>query len=110
MRRVLQLLLMTWIILQSVLVQAHVVEESMHQLSHSIQVSDASVAGAEQGEPCSAMMCTHPVGAFFDELQTSGCPRSVTVKPPVLRLKFSSVPADIERPKWSPATLGVASI
>ena len=110
MRRVLQLLLMTWIILQSVLVQAHVVEESMHQWSDSVQISDASVAGAEKCEPCSTMTCTHPVGAFFCELQTSGCPRSVKVKPTVLRLKFSSALADIERPKWSPATLGVASI
>lgn len=114
MKRALYLLLMVWIALQSTLVQAHMVEESLHQLSHTAQAageaSDEAVADAEQDESCTVMMCSHPVGTFYSSSQLGwgqlSCSPPSTVQP----LESAHAVDDIERPKWPTTAPGVAGI
>ena len=110
MKRALYLLLMVWITLQSTLVQAHMVEESLHQLSHSVQMSDIAVTDAEQEESCTMVMCSHPVGAFYSSSQLCWGQLSGTLPSTVLPLESAHALDDIERPKWPLAAPGVAGI
>lgn len=110
MKRALYLLLMVWIAVQSALVQAHMVEESLHQLSHTAQAADGALADANQDEPCTVVMCSHPVGAFYST--TKLCCGELTCSPPstVRPLGSAHALADIERPKWTHAASSVAGI
>ena len=110
MKRALYFLLMVWIALQSTLVQAHMVEESLHQLSHAAQVADDATADAEQDEACTVMVCSHPVGAFYSNSQLYW--GQLTGSPPstVLPLESAHAVDDIERPKWPNPAPGVAGI
>ena len=114
MKRALYLLLMVWIALQSTLVQAHMVEESLHQLSHTAlsagEASDDAVADAEQDESCTVVMCSHPVGAFYSISKL--CWGQLSCSPPstVLPLESAHAVDDIERPKWPHPAPGVAGI
>ncbi len=110
MKRALYLLLMVWIALQSALVQAHMVEESLHQLSHSVQAVDAGVADAEQDEPCAVVMCSHPVGAFCSDSGLCWDQRSFFPPSTVQPMESAHAIDDIERPKWPTAAPGVAGI
>ena len=118
MKRALYFLLMVWIALQSTLVQAHMVEESLHQLSHTAQsageaageAADHAVADAEQDESCTVVMCSHPVGAFYSISKL--CWGQLSCSPPstVLPLESAHAVDDIERPKWPTTAPGVAGI
>lgn len=110
MKRALYFLLMVWIALQFTLVQAHMVEESLHQLSHSVQMSDTAVTDAEQEESCTMVMCSHPVGAFYSSSQICWGQLSGTPPSSVLPLESAHALDDIERPKWPLAAPGVAGI
>jgi hypothetical protein len=110
MKRALCLLLMVWIALQSALVQAHFVQESLHQLGHSVQLGGESVVSAEQDEPCSAVVCSHPSGVFQSGVEHYWGQHSAVRPYTVVPLESAHVADDIERPKWPVAAPGVASI
>lgn len=122
MKRALHLLLMVWIALQSTLVQAHMVEESLHQLGHSVQATetaanealdkatDKAVLDADHEDSCSVLVCAHPVGALHSSFKF--CWGQLSCLPPstVLPLASAHPVDDIERPKWPTTALGVAGI
>lgn len=110
MKRALVLLLMVWIALQSTLVQAHMVEESLHQLGHTVQAADEAVSDAEHEESCAVLVCTHPFGVFYSTFKS--CWGQLSCLPPstVSPLESAHAVDDIERPKWPPLALGVAGI
>lgn len=118
MKRALYLLLMVWIALQSTLVQAHMVDESLHQLSHTAQAageasdeaSSEALADAEQDESCTVVMCSHPIGAFYSISKL--CWGQLSCSPPstVQPLESAHAVDDIERPKWPTTAPGVAGI
>ena len=110
MKRALVLLLMVWIALQSTLVQAHLVEESLHQLKHTVHVADEAASDVEQDEPCTVVVCSHPVGTFYSSFKM--CWGQLTCSPPstVKPLESAHAVDDIERPKWPTPALGVAGI
>lgn len=115
MKRALVLLLLVWIALQSALVQAHLVEESLHHFSHSVQVSgddvaDAADADIEQGEACTVVVCSHPVGTFNSQTPLCWGQRSCSPPSTVLPLQSAHAPDDIERPQWPAPASGVAGI
>ena len=110
MKRALYLVWMVWIALQSTLVQAHMVEESLHQLSHTAQAADEANADAEQDESCTMVMCSHPIGAFNSSSQLCWGQLSDTPPSTVLPLESAHALDDIERPKWPLAAPGVAGI
>lgn len=110
MKRALYFVLMCWIALQSVLVQAHEVEESLHQLAHAVQVADQLATDADHDEPCSVAVCCHPVGFFYTSVKLGG--DRLTCSPPstVLPLKSAHALDDIDRPKWPFAAPCVAGV
>ncbi|OYT92593.1 MAG: hypothetical protein CFE43_08075 [Burkholderiales bacterium PBB3] len=110
MKRALYFLLMVWIALQSTLVQAHMVDESLHQLSHTAQAADDANADAEQDESCTVVMCSHPIGAFYSISKL--CWGQLSCSPPstVQPLESAHAVDDIERPKWPTTAPGVAGI
>lgn len=114
MKRALYLLLMCWIALHSTLVQAHMVEESLHQLSHTAQAADEAadeaVVDAEHEESCTVVVCGHPVGAVYAISKL--CWGQLSCSPPstVRALESAHAVDDIERPKWPTAAPGVAGI
>lgn len=110
MKRTLHLVLIVWIALQSALVQAHVVEESLHQLAHAVQVADQFAADTDHDEPCSVAVCCHPAGVFFTNLKLGWGPLSYLPPSTVLPLKSAHAADDIERPKWPTTAPGVAGI
>ena len=110
MKRALYLLLMCWIALQSTLVQAHMVEESLHRLSHTEQAADEAISDAHHDESCSVLLCSHPVGAVHSSSRLYGGQLNSLLPSTVLPLVSEHALADIERPKWSTAAPGVASI
>lgn len=110
MKRAFHLLLMVWITLQSTLVQAHMVEESLHQLSHTTQVADDAVADAGQDESCNVITCSHPVGDIYLISQLCWGQLSCSVPSTVLPLESAHAVDDIERPKWSNPAPCVAGI
>ena len=110
MKRALYFLLMVWIALQSALVQAHMVEESLHQLSHTAQASDEAVADAEQEESCTVVACGHPVGALYSISKLSWGQLSSSPPSTVLPLESAHPVDDIERPKWPKFAPSVAGI
>ena len=61
---ILILFLIVWIALQSALVQAHMVKESLHQIDHTVQLSHHSMPDAAHGGACTVAACCLPVGAF----------------------------------------------
>ncbi len=110
MKRTLYFLLMVWIALQSALVQAHMVKESLHQLSHSAQLANDAMPDADQEGSCTVVACSHPVGVFYASSKV--CRGHLSCLPPsaVLPLPSAHAPDDIERPKWPTTALGVAGI
>lgn len=110
MKRALYLLLMVWITLQSTLVQSHMVEESLHQLSHTTQVADDAVADAEQDESCTVVTCSHPVGDIYLISKLCWGQLSCALPSTVLPLESAHAVDDIERPKWSNPAPRVAGI
>ena len=110
MKRAFYFVLMVWIALQSTLVQAHMVEESLHQLSHSTQVSDLGLTDPDEDEACEVVMCSHPVGGLCASTKLAF--GSLSFPPPstVLPLESAHSVDDIERPKWSTTAPGVAGI
>ena len=114
MKRALVLLLMVWIALQSTLVQAHMVEESLHQLGHTVQAADEAVSltawDAEHEESCTVVACAHPFGAFYATFKSGWGQLSCQPPSTVLPLESAHAVDDIERPKWSSLALGVAGI
>ena len=110
MKRALYFLLMVWIALQSTLVQAHMVEESLHQLSHSAQAMDVDAADADQDESCSVVVCGHPVGTLHANAKLAWGLLSFLPPSTVLPLESAHAVDDIERPKWSTTAPGVAGI
>ncbi len=110
MKRALYFVLMCWIALQSVMVQAHVVEESLHQLAHAVQVTDQLDVDIDHDEPCSVAVCCHPVGVLFASEKLGG--DQLTFLPPstVLLLQSAHALDEIDRPKWPTTALGVAGI
>jgi hypothetical protein len=110
MKRVLYFLLMVWIALQSALVQAHMVGESLHQLSHTAQAIGDAVLDAEHDELCVEVVCSHPVGAMYQSPNLSWGQMSSSPPSTVLLLQSAHALDDIERPKWPTAAPGVAGI
>lgn len=110
MKRALVILFMVWIALQSVLVQAHMVEESLHQSNHAVQASDEGISDAEHEESCNVVVCGHPMGAFNSSAHVCwgqlSCSPSLTVLP----LESAHALDDIDRPKWSMPVPDVAGI
>jgi hypothetical protein len=110
MKRALVLLLMVWIALQSALVQAHMVEESLHQSNHTVHVPDEGISDAHHEESCTVVVCGHPVAAFYSVGQLCwgqlSCSPPFTVRP----LESAHSVHDIERPKWSMSAPEVAGI
>ena len=110
MKRALYLLLMVWIALQSAMVQAHRVEEGLHQLSHMVQaVGDAS-SDAEQEDSCAMVVCSCPVGSFYSSVKFCWDQPSCSPPSTVVPLETAHAVDDIERPKWPPAAPCVAGI
>lgn len=116
MKRALYLVLMVWIALQSALVQAHMVEETLHQLSHTAQagadnVPDADAdADADQEDSCAVVVCSHPVGAVYSISKLSWGQLSCSPPSTALPLKSAHPVDDIERPKWPNPAPSVAGI
>ncbi len=110
MKRTLYFLLMVWIALQSALVQAHMVKESLHQLSHVAQAAADAVPDTEQDEFCTEVVCSHPVGALYQSSKLVWGQLSCSPSSTVLPLESAHAVDDIDRPKWPPAALGVAGI
>ena len=113
MKRALYFLLMVWIALQSTLVQAHLVEESLHQLSHSAQMdqaADEAASDTEQDESCTVVLCSHPVGAFYSSSKLFWGALSCSPPSTVTPLESAHAVDDIERPKWPTPAPGVAGI
>ena len=110
MKRALYLLLMCWIALQSTLVQAHMVEESLHLFSHTEQAADEAISDAHHDESCSVLLCSHSVGAVHSGSRLYGGQLNGLLPSTVLPLVSEHAVADIERPKWSYAAPGVAGI
>ena len=110
MKRGFYLLLMVWIALQSTLLQAHMVEESLHLLSHTAQLAGDEVSDAEHEEACALSVCSHPASAAYSGSKL--CLGQLSCLPPstVLPLESAHAVDDIERPKWSTTALGVAGI
>ena len=114
MKRAFVLLLMVWIALQSTLVQAHMVEQSLHQLGHTVQAANkatsVTVWDAEHDESCTVVACAHPLGAFYSTFKSYWGPFSCLPPFTVLPLQSACAVDDIERPKWPTLALGVAGI
>lgn len=110
MKRALVLLLLVWIALQSALVQAHMVEESLHQSSHLSQATDEGVADADHDDSCSVVVCGHPLGAFHSTSENFWGQLPCSPPSTVLPLESAQAVDDIERPKWPTTALGVAGI
>jgi hypothetical protein len=110
MKRAMYLLLVVWIALQSALVQAHMVKESLHQIDHTVQLSHHSMPDADHDGACTVAACCHPVGAFYMSAKLSWDPLTCLPPTTVLPLQSAHAPDDIERPKWPTTTPGVAGI
>ncbi len=110
MKRALYLLLMVWIALQSAMVQAHMVEESLHQLSHTVQAVEEATSDAEQEETCAMAVCSCPVGSFYYSAKFYWDQQSCSPPSTAVPLESAQAVDDIERPKWPPAAPGVAGI
>lgn len=110
MKRAFYFLLMVWIALQSTLVQAHMVEESLHELGHFAMAMDGSSADAEHDDSCAMALCSHPVGGLYGS--TKLALGSLSFFPPSTAVPLESAHAvdDIERPKWPTTAPGVAGI
>lgn len=108
MRRALYLLLTVWFALQSGLVQAHLVQESLHSLAHTAQADVESASNADHDDECAAVVCSCPMGAIFSGIKVVRAP--LTSARPVTEhlLETSMLRNDIERPQWPHASSGVA--
>ena len=110
MKRALYLVLICWIALQSMLVQAHMVEESLHQFSHSVHAADDVTSDSEQDGSCTAVFCGHPVGDLHYISKLCWGQLSCSLPSTVLPLESAHSLDDIERPKWSNPAPCVAGI
>lgn len=110
MKRAMVLLLIFWIALQSGLAQAHMVEKNLHQLSHTVQATDESVAEEGHDESCITLVCCPPIGALYSSSQISLDSRSTLRPSTAVPLETAHPVDDIERPKWPKTDPGVAGI
>lgn len=110
MKRALYALLMVWIALQSVLVQAHVVAENLHLLKHAAHVADHPASEADADEPCEMVVCGHPIGASCSGQRVDFAAQPFSAPTQVMPLLSLTLLDDIERPKWSTTAPGVAGI
>lgn len=110
MKRGLYFLLVVWIALQSALVQAHVLADDLHLLTHAAQGAEHSVSEADSDEPCEMAVCGHPVGASSSGHKFDFAVQAFVAPKQVVSLPTLALLDDIERPKWPCAAPGVAGI
>lgn len=110
-KRLLCLFLTLWFVLQTGVAQAHVALEDVHRVAHaSGTTGHVGVTDSTNEELCGVAQCCHTAALPSAHREPFVAARVARGRMLCEPLSMRKAPSDIERPKWTAATLAVADI